>query len=1102
MSEPKLVTPIESRFIKLMVELFQLDEAEALDFGLYRVIRRHNHEVRAFLGEIVGEGESKHLQGGQLQAHLDQAFDQANAGGREAEARRLTQLETVLKINAGMLAGEQEAQLAKASEFRPDDVAEYRSLKDTLNSSQNGKADRAEVLNRLYQFFSRHYQDGDFIVERRYGMGGARYVKSTGEDTEFHWATEDMYYIKSGDIFTDFPVHLANGQHLVFSVEPESLKATREALKPNDKAHYELANVVKDGDVLRVTLNYQKGTKGADAKKVAIVEAAQKAGAGSGEESAKSIKHWLDYFIGRNKSDFFIHKRLKAALTDDLNIFLKTEVLDADQLLSSGDIPKRAIQVARIVREVGGHIIDFLAVLEDFQKSLWEKKKLVLETRYVITLDRLARHAPEWLAQNIDRIIEKHRQEWQELGLGEYYSRDDCVRKTAGDMVTPATEHYLPLPVDTLHFDAAFKWSMLEAVTAATPLDDALDTVAIHSDNWQALNLIQNKYYEKVKCGYIDPPYNTGGDGFPYKDAYKHASWLAMIGNRLELARNLMPASSAIYVSIDENERDGLTQVLNAVFGERNRAEEIIWGQNTTKNQSPTFSTNHEYIPVYAKSLEAGKADKMMFRESKPGAGDVLEMVEKLNVDYPPIVEIEKAISDFYRSHIEELRAEFEDAGNEYDSKLDPWKGLFNYKYAEYRDDDGKHVSEADAQVRKAKIWVWQEADASMPKGGGTDAKVGVHTLGDPDYRFFTPLHPTTGIPCPHPKTGWRWPERPIGLSSSFEEMKADQRVYFGDGLPGKYDKKTNKPIYKVPRAKKFLHEVDTQVAQSVVLDYTDGEKELTDLFKKTRSFPNPKPTTLISRFVSQASGNGDWVMDFFPGSGTTWQAVANANRDERVTRKTLLIEAGGHFDKILLNRVKKVAFSTHWKSGAPKDHKGPGVLMRVQQLEQYEDTLENLDTGVNQGDSGELAFDDLAFALRYRLNKTSHALYCSVGNFSSPFSSPTGYKLKRAGGGGEAQSCEVDLVESLVYLLGMDVGRMYREPLGVVVLGSNRRGQSVAVFFRECAATDSEQWVKAKLAMHSADRVFTNNPASLGFEGCDRLESIEAVFATQFGRA
>lgn len=150
-----MTTPAETRFIELMAELFQLDEAEALDFGLYRVIRRHNAEVRAFLGEIKADKHGKALVGGRLSALMDEAFT----------------------------------------------------------------------------------QDGDFIVERRYGKNGARYIRSTGEDTEFHWATEDMYYIKTGDIFTDFPVRLSNGQKRVFTVEPETLQATRALLKPNDKAH-------------------------------------------------------------------------------------------------------------------------------------------------------------------------------------------------------------------------------------------------------------------------------------------------------------------------------------------------------------------------------------------------------------------------------------------------------------------------------------------------------------------------------------------------------------------------------------------------------------------------------------------------------------------------------------------------------------------------------------------------------------------------------------------------------------------------------------------------------------------------------------------------
>jgi len=282
-----------------------------------------------------------------------------------------------------------------------------------------------------------------------------------------------------------------------------------------------------------------------------------------------------------------------------------------------------------------------------------------------------------------------------------------------------------------------------------------------------------------------------------------------------------------------------------------------------------------------------------------------------------------------------------------------------------------------------------------------------------------------------------------------------------------------------------------------VVLDYSDGEKDLTKLLGKSKQFPNPKPASLIARFVSQASSDADWVLDFFAGSGTTWQAVVNACKDERVNRKVLLVEGGRHFESILLSRIKKLAFSTDWKSGVPARNNGMGLCLRVQTLEQYDDTLESLDDQMFEGASGELPFHDAAFALRYRLDATTRALYCGIERFSSPF----GYQLRRASGGGEAPSQSVDLVESLPYLLGMTVSRLYREDHGVVLLGQHRRGRSIAVFFRDCRQPGSADWVRSKLALHPADEVYTNDPASLGFEGCDRFEAIESVFARQFER-
>jgi len=412
----------ETRFVELVTELFQMDEAQALDFGIYRVIRRHNQEIKSFLGDVVTEKDGKYLQGGRLAELLDGAFQ---AVGHETQADdkfRLKDLEEQLGLKPGIPREQREVLLAQAEKIPAAKglVTEYRSRIETIGNQQTVQQDRVEVLNRLYQFFSRHYQDGDFIVERRYGKAGARYVKSTGEDTEFHWATEDMYYIKSGDIFTDFPVQLAMGQRVLFTVDPESLQATRTALKPNDKAHYALDAATTENDIVTVRLKYLKGSQ-TEKQKDEIVTAVQKAGGKASSENAVDIRRWLGRFMARNQSDFFIHKRLQEALTEDLDIFIKTDVLDIDQLLAGAsqqtDLPKRVMKVARIVREVGQHIIAFLAALEEFQKTLWEKKKLVFETRYVITLDRLERYCPAWLAQNIDIIGKKQSQAWPPLIL-------------------------------------------------------------------------------------------------------------------------------------------------------------------------------------------------------------------------------------------------------------------------------------------------------------------------------------------------------------------------------------------------------------------------------------------------------------------------------------------------------------------------------------------------------------------------------------------------------------------------------------------------------------------------------------------------------------
>ena len=1033
-SLPSQRQQMETRFVELMTELFQLDEAEALDFGLYRVIRRHNREVHAFLGEIVADKESKALQSGRLAELLDAAFETLGHEAQADDKFRLKDLEQQLGLKPGMTQVQREAALAQAEGFPALKglVAEYRSRTETQVSQQTVQQDRAEVLNRLYQFFSRHYQDGDFIVERRYGKGGARYVKSTGEDTEFHWATEDMYYIKSGDIFTDFPVRLANGQKFLFTVDPESLQATRSALKPNDKAHYELDAATKDGEIIKVRLKYLKGAQ-TEKQKDEIVTAVQKVGAGGTAESGADIRRWLGRFMARNQSDFFIHKRLKEALSEDLDIFLKTEVLDVDQLLAGAnqqtDLPKRVMKVARIVREVGGHIINFLAALEDFQKALWEKKKLVFETRYVITLDRLERYAPAWLAQNIEVIVKKQRAEWKGLGFGDYAKATACIRKTKGDLATAATEQYLPLPIDTRNFDAEFKWSMLEAVSASTPLEDALDGVAIQSDNWQALNVLQQKYDRKIQALYADPPYNTDAGPIDYKNGYRKGSWAALIYDRFVLSRNLLQLDGIACATIDDYQQRELHTIMEMIFGVDNRIGTVAIRANPRGRPTKTgLAIAHEYA---------------IFFRNDPSS--VLEKVERT--------------------------AKQQERYKESDEQ-----GVF--EWMNFR----RQGSDSDRSQRPRMYYPIFLGESSL--------RIPKITWNEPHKEWEVHEKPKHGEVIVYPidedgnQKRWRWKHDEVTANLGEFQVKDDRSdrrwVYF------KY-----RPNQKGVQATTVWSD-----ARHSATEY--GTAVVKKLFGKS-AFSYPKSFLAVQDCLKVAGLRDEdgWCIDIFAGSGTTAHAVMAMNADDGGKRKFILVETNKYFDSVTLNRVKKVGASLDWKDGSAEAVNGSGVFVRVQSLEQYDDTLESLDAEINEGNSGELVFHDPAFALRYRLDKISRALYCGVDRFATPF----GYKLRRAEGGGEARPCEVDLVESIPYLLGMDVNRLYRESQGVVMLGRNRRGQSVAVYFRDCTAKDSAQWVAGKLAQHPADRVYTNDPAGLSFEGCDSLEAIESVFAVQFGR-
>ena len=135
--------------------------------------------------------------------------------------------------------------------------------------------------------------------------------------------------------------------------------------------------------------------------------------------------------------------------------------------------------------------------------------------------------------------------------------------------------------------------------------DNDTSNMLIHGDNLLALKALLPKYAKKVKCVYIDPPYNTGGAFEHYDDNLEHSKWLNLMRPRLELLRDLLSEDGSIWISIDDDEQAYLKVLCDEIFGRRNFVANVIWEKKfSPQNDAKWLSDSHDFIMVYAKDKE------------------------------------------------------------------------------------------------------------------------------------------------------------------------------------------------------------------------------------------------------------------------------------------------------------------------------------------------------------------------------------------------------------------------------------------------------------------------------------------------------------------
>ena len=257
------------------------------------------------------------------------------------------------------------------------------------------------------------------------------------------------------------------------------------------------------------------------------------------------------------------------------------------------------------------------------------------------------------------------------------------------------------------------------------------NSLIIQGDNYQALELLQEGYKESVDLICIDPPYNTGNEDMKYNDLFpvlsngdRHSSWLSFMNKRLQLAKNLMTKDGLIFINIDEYEFPYLKLLCDDVFGIENFVETFVWEKNSTKNNSRTTSTNHEFILCYAKKKQT-ILDKKFFRIEKEGVKEINAIRESI-INNPEIDDKKTAIEYEIDKFLRE---------NKY------LKGI-------------KHYKRVDENLR-----VYRISDVSAPAGNGLRYDI---------------IHPETGKPCKQPAGGYRYSEETI------KEHIANNLFHFG----------------------------------------------------------------------------------------------------------------------------------------------------------------------------------------------------------------------------------------------------------------------------------------------------------------------------------
>ena len=401
--------------------------------------------------------------------------------------------------------------------------------------------------------------------------------------------------------------------------------------------------------------------------------------------------------------------------------------------------------------------------------------------------------------------------------------------------------HHLDVPFKVLEHSYGFD----NGIETAT--ETASGNKIIHGDNLEALKALLPEYEGKIKCIYIDPPYNTGNEGWIYndnvndpkikkwlgnvvgkeaEDLSRHDKWLCMMYPRLKLLHKLLADDGVIFISIDDNEINHLKMIMNEIFGEKNFIGDFVISSSPSGIDYGPIGKTHDYAIFYAKNqnsivtYQLREEDKQFKYKDNKGEFNLYPLYNG-NVAFNP-----ETRPNLY-----------------YPFYLNPNKIIDTFFY--------------EIGLENKEGWI----------------------------EVYPVISQKEGIP-----KVWRW-----GKSKAAKDLNKEIVGYI-----------TGNGEYRIVQKTRL----NTKVIRSLQID-TDvssrkGTAEVQNIFGDKR-FSFPKPIELIKRFISVGADKDAIILDSFSGSGTTAHAVLNLNSQDGGNRKFILVEMEDYAETITAERVKRV---------------------------------------------------------------------------------------------------------------------------------------------------------------------------------------------------